>query len=411
MNTNDLKFQLDSDLDLVSQEMISKRTLKISIQAPTGNLTDRPRLNLALVLDRSGSMSGDKLTHVKQAAVHVLNMLQEQDTIALVAYDDAIDLLAPSTPVTDSIRKQIKERISRLEPGGSTNLSGGWLAGCREAASAAREGTVNRTLLLTDGQANAGIQDLEELSQHARELSRRGVTTSTFGVGEGFNEHLLEAMSNQGNGNFYYIDHPRSIPDLFMREFKELAAITARDVEIDINFPADWYLQVPGGWRTQFSEGRLRIFVGNLFSNQTQEIYIRMTIPVVNHLKNSFTLQANLSGKSEKDLLFEGQANLTYQSATQINLSSAHLKSEVITGFAQVYLAEIAIEALKLERSGENQRAGFMLNQAIQEYINFISPEETDKFKRMADRMIHGMDEMDRKMSHSNSYNQKRGKQ
>ncbi len=410
MNTNNLQFQMDSDLDLLPQGISSTRILKISVQAPIGAQNTRPSLNLALVLDRSGSMSGDKLTYVKHAAAHILNLLQEQDTVALVAYDDEINLLAISTPVTSSNRTMLKQHISHLEPGGSTNLSGGWLAGCQEAASASREGTVNRTLLLTDGQANVGIQDLEELSRHAKEISRRGVSTSTFGVGEGFNEHLLEAMSNQGGGNFYYIDHPNSIPDLFMREFKELAAVTAREVEITLNFPANWVLQVPGGWRTHFSEGCLRIHLGTLFSGQTQEIFIRINIPEYNNQNENPAIKAGISWKGEKDLQFESFAEIRYSLVDQTSFSSFLPRRDVMEGFALVYLAEIATDALKLERQGKNQHAGHVLNQAIIEFQNFINPNEVDKFKYMATRMIHGMDEHDRKASHFNNYNQKRGK-
>ena len=411
MNKNFNQFQMNVDRDLVALGVPSERILEIRVQSPVSvDQNERPHLNLALVLDRSGSMGGDKLDYVKQAARHVLNLLQEQDSVALIAYDDEINLLSPSIKVTSINRTEITRRIAQLEPGGSTNLSGGWLAGCQEAASAAQEGTINRTLLLTDGLANAGIIDLEELAQHAKELSRRGISTSTFGVGEGFNEHLLEAMSNQGGGNFYYIDTPKAIPDLFLREFKELAAVTASEVEISLTFPSNWVLQVPGGWRTQFSEGKLRIFLGNLVSGQTQEIYIKLVVPATRNL-GEMVLTASVTGKAENGLQVENQTQVIVRSVEQAEVEAAPQRQEIVKRFTLVYLAEIATEALKLERHGEREKASQLLIKTIAEYHVFMSPVEIDKFQNMAERMKHGMDERDRKQSHYTSYNQKRGRE
>ena len=411
MNQNSNLFQMDVDRELIARGVPSQHILEIRVQAPKSAGHDkRPHLNLALVLDRSGSMSGDKLSYVKKAAKHVLTLLQEQDSVAVVTYDDEVDLVSPSVSVTDENRREITRRISLLKTGGSTNLSGGWFAGCKEAAATAGEGTLNRALLLTDGLANAGIIDLEELARHAKELSRRGISTSTFGVGEGFNEHLLEAMSNQGGGNFYYIDTPQAIPDLFLREFAELAAVTASDVEISLNFPSTWKLEVPGGWRTHFSEGNLRIFLGNLVSGQTQEIYIRLAIPSAGE-PAEMALNATVSGKGENGSLFENKAQVVILYAEQAKVDAAPQKREIVERFALVYLAEIANDSLKLERHGENDKASRQLIHTTEEYRNFISREEAQKFQEMADRMKRGMEEHDRKQSHFNTYNQKRGKQ
>jgi Ca-activated chloride channel family protein len=150
MSQNSNRFQMDVDRELIARGVPSERILEIRVQAPkSAGQKKRPRLNLALVLDRSGSMSGDKLNYVKKAAKHVLTLLQEQHTAALVTYDDEVDLVSPSVNVTDENRREITRRISLLKTGGSTNLSGGWFAGCKEAASAAGEGPLNWALLLT----------------------------------------------------------------------------------------------------------------------------------------------------------------------------------------------------------------------------------------------------------------------
>ncbi|MFN8566275.1 MAG: VWA domain-containing protein [Kouleothrix sp.] len=113
-----------------------------------------------------------------------------------------------------------------------TDISGGWLTGCREVAAYQAVEGIHRALLLTDGLANRGIIDIEELAQYARELRRRGVATSTFGVGLDFNEQLLEALAEQG-GHFYYIERPEQIPTVFRRELGELLTVVTRGVCVD----------------------------------------------------------------------------------------------------------------------------------------------------------------------------------
>ncbi len=412
MNTETLHLHLDTDQNLVAREVPSQRVLEISLQAPgSAAQTNRVPLNLALVLDRSGSMSGEKLEYVKRAAEHVLDLLHEQDMAAVVAYDDEINLLSPSVAVTGEQRSQLKRLISTLRPGGSTNLSGGWLAGCQEAAAAAARvsstGMLSRCLLLTDGLANVGITDLEALAVHARELSRRGVSTSTFGVGEGFNEHLLEAISNQGGGSFYYIETPSEIPALFEREFKELAAVTAREIEIVLEFPANVSLQVLGGWVSEFSQGRLSISLGSMYANKSQQIFIKVLTPPA-AAATDLKISARITGMDEAGLPFEARAELAFQYTGLVSAEAAPKKREVLERFAQVDLAETANEALKLERQGKREQANKMLQQSIRANAPHIAASQAAEYQAISEKMQDGMTEADRKSSHYQAYNQKR---
>ncbi len=408
MNANNLKLHLDIDQELIPREVPAQRVLAIRLNAPQSISTaSRPALNLALVLDRSGSMDGEKLAYVKQAALHVLDLLQDTDRAALVAYDDEVTLLAHSVPMTRENRAELKHCVQAIQTGGSTNLSGGWLTGCQEAAAAAREGSLNRALLLTDGLANVGIQDPEALAGHARELSIRGVSTSTFGVGRGFNEHLLEGMSNQGGGNFYYIETPSEIPVIFQREFKELAAVTARDVEIVLDLPPQVSIQVLGGWRVEQKDGQMRIFIGSLTSGREQEIYLKLLIPPASG-PAELRIQTRVLAKGEGEQVFDQQAEVTFRYAGQAEAEAAPRNRLVLERFARVDLAETANEALKLERRGENQKANQLLRSAVAASAPYAAPSVVKEYEQMSDRMKHGMDEDDRKQSHYHTYAQKR---
>jgi len=408
MNENELQFHMETDKNLLEMDVPSQRIIEIGLRAPlAAKSSTRPPLNLALVLDRSGSMSGEKLEYVRQAAAHVLDLLQEQDSASVVAYDDEIQLVAPASRMTNPNRVDLKSRVSRIRPGGSTNLFGGWMAGCQEAASAAREGTLNRALLLTDGLANRGETDLETLAAHAKELSKRGVSTTTFGVGMGFNEHLLEAMSNQGGGNFYYIETPAEIPGLFQREFQELAAVTASDVAINIDFPASMRLDVLGGWAVEFSSGHARISLGSLYSGQNRELYIKILTPPGGK-SDDMQLKAVLSGKSESGKQLRIKSELVFKYDDRENVAAVPVKRELMQRFALIDLAETAGQALKLERQGERIKAGNMLKRAVEEHRPFAPAIQTEMYQQISERMKDGMDEADRKQSHYASYNVKR---
>ncbi len=406
-----LTLKLQTDCELIPRPVASQRILEISVQAPDSpKRENRPRLNLALVLDRSGSMSGGKLEYVKQAAIHLLDRLEDGDRIAIVAYDDRVDVLLAGTAINDQIRSNAKARISRLRPGNMTNLSGGWLAGCHEAAEAVSENTLNRALLLTDGLANHGITDPEILYNHARELAARGISTSTFGVGEGFNEHLLEGMANQGGGNFYFIGSPTEIPDLFVREFSEISAITARDVEIEIGTSAGVSYQVLGEWRTETDADRLRIQLGSLYGGRQQRVYVRLLIPPA--LGNTeLVVPVKVRALGVEALLLEQEAAVTYLYADEKDVQARPPLREVLERFARVDLAQTTSEALKKERRGQRQQARDMVMASLAANAPYLSEDEEGEYRRMADRMERGMQEMDRKQSHFHTYVTKRGRE
>lgn len=411
MNNPTLSLQIQSDLDLLPNQTASQRVLELVIQSPPApQRSGRPRLNLALVIDRSGSMHGAKLEYVKRAAEHILDLLQSDDRAALVTYDNQVDVLAPATLMNEEVRAEIKARIRRLDSGNTTNLSGGWLAGCHEVASGAEPERLNRALLLTDGLANQGITDEETLYQHARELAVRGVTTSTFGVGEGFNEHLLEGMSNQGGGSFYFIGSPAEIPAIFEREFKELAAVTAKDVELEIELPAGVSCQILGEWRTQDEDRRLKVYLNPLYGGRTQEVYLKLLLPPASGQdKLEIKLTVRARGSDNQPLVAQAAAAFHY--ADQQLVQATPPRREVLERFARVDMAQVTSEALKMERRGEREKARKLVQNSLSANAPYLAPAEIADYESLENRMERGMDELDRKQTHYRSYNVKRGRE
>lgn len=177
----------------------------VRIQAPDASASSggkaAPPQAIALVLDRSGSMDGAPLAEARRCADSELSSLRPTDTAAIVTFDDRVWTLWPAVPVGDG-RSQ-RDAIAGIRSGGQTNLHGGWEAGARALAAVPGQG-IKRVMLLSDGAANAGITDSAVIAAHCRAAAARGVTTTTCGLGRGFNEALMIAMGQAGGGNHHY---------------------------------------------------------------------------------------------------------------------------------------------------------------------------------------------------------------
>lgn len=187
-------------------------------------------LNLALVIDKSGSMAGRPLEEAKRCAAMVLDTLAETDRLAIVAYDDRAEVYFPSALVKD--KAPIRTAIETIRSGGSTNLHGGWLAGATEVAQFAVDGAITRILVLSDGRANRGVVDPVMIARHCGEMAAQKVTTSTYGLGEAFNEDLMTEMARAGQGQSHYGRTADDLSDPFMQELDMLRAIVARDIRL-----------------------------------------------------------------------------------------------------------------------------------------------------------------------------------
>ena len=201
-------------------------------------------LDVAFVLDRSGSMQGGKLDLAKEGVDLAVARLRDADRAALVVYDDEVDTVQPLAPATPRLKASLRLALHGVDPGGSTYLSGGWVAGCQQLAEAtpvanadATATRIRRVILLTDGLANVGILDPAELARHAGELRRRGIATTTVGVGQDFDEGLLSAMAEAGGGNFQYVADPDGLRAFFAHELQELFSVAATGLTVTLVLP------------------------------------------------------------------------------------------------------------------------------------------------------------------------------
>jgi Ca-activated chloride channel homolog len=406
-----MKFSARADCELVDAGTRSERYIEWAIRAPEAPLAaSRPPLNLALVIDRSGSMGGAKLSYAKQAAQYVLDRLEARDRAALVAYDGQVRVLARSAHMTAAHRQALGAEIARLGPGGSTNLGEGWLQGAGQVAEHILPDGVNRALLLTDGLANVGMTSTEELAGHARELRQRGVSTSTFGVGEHFNEHLLEAMAEQGGGNYHFIEHPGDIPAVFERELGELLTVVARDANLVVSGPDTAAVELLGGLAYDYDGHSLRIPLGSLFGGQSRLIYLRAitlpgqagtTLPIAGRLS-----WVDLSGDRQTNT-----AEVIFRYASAAEVEQALHDTELRARAAAISLEQAATEALRQDRNGMRRQAVETVEAALAAYGRFAAPAAAAEVRQLAHRLQEdSMSLLEKKRRHAQAYTSRKSR-
>jgi len=255
----------------------SHRHVQVVIQAPEALASsERPPVNVAFVLDRSGSMGGGKFRLACRAVEQAVERLTPRERLTLVLYDHQVELVHASEAATPTARRAVLDKLARYGPRGSTNLGEGWLVGCGQVAERLSEDAVGRCMLLTDGLANVGITEPEALAHHAAELRARNVSTSTFGVGNDFDEHLLGGMADSGGGAFYYIEDPEGIPAIMDRELGETLEVVARKVVLEVQLAPGMSVKAIGPYEVETGRESARVLLPDLVSGQQLELPLRL---------------------------------------------------------------------------------------------------------------------------------------
>ena len=210
--------------------------IRITPPQPESAAMQRPKLNLSMVLDRSGSMKGQKMERAREATAFCIDQLLPTDRLSVVIFDDQIEVLIPSQQAENAA--ELKERLSRVSARNSTALHQAWVNGGIQVSEHTMEEGINRVLLITDGLANVGLTDTDEIVTQASELFKRGVSTSTIGIGDDFNEDLLLPMAQAGGGNGWHVETSEDMQRIFAVELQGLIAQVAHTVTLGL-IPAD----------------------------------------------------------------------------------------------------------------------------------------------------------------------------
>ena len=270
---------LDYELAVTHNNYIVRALIKLTGQLPDSGA--RIPLNLSLVLDKSGSMGGEKLAAAREAGAFLVRRLHPQDVVSVVAFDDNIETVA--LPATGDRQSDLPRQIESINTGGSTNLSGGWLRGRELVAGGKRDKAMNRVILMTDGQANQGIVAPDALAALCANAKREGITTSTIGFGADYDERLLRAMADAGGGSTFYIERADQAVGVFEEEIEGLLSLSAQNVAVEIA-PAEAVQLVAIHHDYPLSEvgnGAKRVEIGDLYAREPRSLLVEFLVPAL----------------------------------------------------------------------------------------------------------------------------------
>lgn len=283
---NDLSVTLRTPRTRMYRRGGSLRLVVATVNAPARPAAAEPLpLNLALVVDRSGSMSGEPIEAARRAAAGVVERLGPRDSLSLVSFETNPHVHLDGVQMDDAGRRIALHTLGELVAEGTTNLSGGWLHGAKCVAARMDESkaTQNRVVLLSDGFANRGITDTVELRTHAEQLRRRSLFTSTVGIGNGYNPQQLQTLAEYGGGRLHDAERPEEIIEVVLGELAEARATAADDLSLTLAWPRTLSPQLLGVYPTSPTElhppghEALDVTLGTMTSGSDRTAVFRLT--------------------------------------------------------------------------------------------------------------------------------------
>ncbi|MBU0498610.1 MAG: VWA domain-containing protein [Gammaproteobacteria bacterium] len=363
-----VKLNLEAGQRILPAAQVQKSYIKIGLAGfAIPSVQERPPINVALVLDRSGSMSGQKLAQAKEAAILALDYLRRDDSLSVVIYDHRVEVLVRAAPFRD--RMAVENAIRNIRAEGRTALYDGVRQGADELRRYLSETRVNRVVLLSDGLANVGPSTPDELGQLGRRLGGEGVSVTTIGLGLGYNEDLMVRLADASDGNHVFAETPAELAEVFRNEFGELTSVVAGDVIISI--------QCRNGVRPLRALGREAEIEGNLVKARLNQLYAKQEKYLLLEVETPAGQDGTELDLADVEVTYSNlvsKENDRIKAGVRIAYSSAPEKVEqsvnkaVMVSAAEQIGANMDEKALQLKDRGDAKGAGDVLRQKA-EYL------------------------------------------
>ena len=237
----------------------------------------RTPVNIAIVIDKSGSMNGQKIKKAKEAAIMAISRLSSNDIISVVTYDRTVHVLIPATKVSD--KESIFRIIRGVRAGGTTALFAGVSKGAEEMRKFLGQERVNRLVLLSDGLANVGPKSPDELGELGASLVKDGISVTTIGLGLGYNEDLMTKLAYKSDGSHYFAERADDLAEVFDNEFGRALSVVAQEINIEIKcFPGIRPVRTLGR-EGQINGQNITVFINQLYCEHEKFFILEVEVP------------------------------------------------------------------------------------------------------------------------------------
>jgi Ca-activated chloride channel family protein len=360
-----LSIDVQSNLKSIIAEQNHRIFLKLALKGKKIENNHRTPLNIALVIDRSGSMYGDRILQAKLASKAILKLFNQDDIFSLIAYDNDAEVIVPATKVSNP--QNIERMIDGLNANGSTALYAGVQNGVQEVKKFLDKNKVNRVILLSDGQANVGPSSPSDLASLGRELGGMGISVSTIGLGLGYNEDLMTQLALQSDGNHVFVENPDQLTAFMQLTFGSALSIVAQKVQVEFTLPGYIKPIQSLGRSVDIVGQNIKANLNQVLSENESFIMIEAELNPLPFNSNPIEL-ANITVKYQ-DVLAKKEAvfSKSYQLSMLPKGSAVEENAEVQIDALQLKGNERNKEALKLRDRGDIAGAKKMLEDNVRE--------------------------------------------
>ncbi|MDP3275122.1 MAG: VWA domain-containing protein [Deltaproteobacteria bacterium] len=318
------------------------------------NAAIRP-VAMAVVLDVSGSMSGEKLEQAKRSVLQLVERMRDTDQIALVTYSDSARVIQPLAPLSVA-RAALQMTIPTIAIEGGTNIPAGLGMGAMALGNAA-QGFVRRIVLVSDGQDTSG-RPLEQVRAEVRGRADAGFTVSTLGIGVDYSEPTMTALADAGRGNYEFLRTGAELASFLTRELDQANRTTVERATAEVTLPAGWRLDRAVGTEAQGTSGTLVLPVGALFAGDERRIVLDLVAPAsAAGAVHSLAVRANWHAVQSNQDVRVGDGQLAIRATDSQAEVVASVNAEVMAQSQSALLAVRQREAVEAWRSGDAQRA------------------------------------------------------